>query len=52
MPCMGRSYCPVRIFPLWALFACTYLYCGSNKVVKTKTKNMIEIIPCSEMTLI
>ena len=37
MPCMGRRYCPVHIFPLWAIVACTHLYCGSNKVVKTKT---------------
>ena len=33
MPCMGRSYCPVRIFPLWAI-VCMHSNKGSNKVVK------------------
>ena len=37
MPCMGRSYCPVRIFHLWAI-VCMHSYSnkGSNKVVKLK----------------
>ena len=34
MPCMGRSYCPVRIwFSLWAI-VCMHSNKGSNKVVK------------------
>ena len=33
MLCMGRSYCPVRIFPLWAI-VCMHSNKGSNKVVK------------------
>ena len=33
MPCMGRRYCPVRIFLLWAI-VCMHSNKGSNKVVK------------------
>ena len=42
MPCMGRSYCPVRIFPLWAI-ACMHSNKGSNKVVKIKKLKLKKI---------
>ena len=39
MPCIGRIVTvPSAYFPFWPLSACTYFYCGSNKVVKMKMK--------------
>ena len=36
MPCMGRSYCPVRIFPLWAIV------CMHSNKEQRKAQKMIK----------
>ena len=43
MPCMGRSYCPVSIFPLWAI-VCMYPNKGSNKVVKLVINYYVHVL--------